>query len=441
MFSDLKKIPRLMWGPSPIISNKYWSQAMQKLGYKSHTVVFNYYSAINKKNDYDIYIYELIQFPLATLRKIFSLLFAPYWGFCFSLLNFDIFHFPFHGGILGSTSLWMFEAFLLKLAKKKTVLMAYGGDAYMYSKIIDKSWQHGLLYNYPIGAKKEYEISQKVTYWSKHADIVMGLFSSVDGMSRWDLLPVNHVVIDINLWSPKTFYSMNDGINGYVKIIHTPNHRSIKETEFLIDSVNALIELEGLKIELLLIEKTQNDKIRELMQTGCDILAEQFLMGYALSAIEGMSCGLPVLSKILQDEGVEFDFQLVENLSYIEAKKLYQKADLLIDQLLIGWYGGLAVELMALGKPVICFIQPNDLQFVPIPMKADMPLIQATPTTIYEVLKEYLTYRQHNLKALGQLSRAYVETWHDSLKIAAFLKANYMEAFLKRNLRPIALLR
>ena len=58
-------------------------------------------------------------------------------------------------------------------------------------------------------------------------------------------------------------------------------------------------------------------------------------------------------------------FVQVSNLPHAEALKLYPQADLVIDQLLAGWYGGFAVELMAMGKPVACYIRDEDLQFVP----------------------------------------------------------------------------
>ena len=129
----------------------------------------------------------------------------------------------------------------------------------------------------------------------------------------------------------------------------------------------------------------------------------------------------------LEAEGVPFKFVLVEGLANAEAKKLYQQADLLIDQLLIGWYGGLAVELMALGKPVICYLRESDLHFIPNAMRADLPLINAEPGNIYAVLKEWLTTRRHALPELGRYSRSYVERWHDPRQIAGYLKAEYMQ--------------
>ena len=64
---------------------------------------------------------------------------------------------------------------------------------------------------------------------------------------------------------------------------------------------------------------------------------------------------------------------------HAEAMKLYAQADLVIDQLLAGWYGGFAVETMAMGKPVVCYVRAEDLQFVPPAMAAELPLIPCAP--------------------------------------------------------------
>src|SRR3954466_11110351 len=44
--------PRLVWGPVPIISIKYWSRAMRALGYESTTCVEDVY-AIYSRADFD----------------------------------------------------------------------------------------------------------------------------------------------------------------------------------------------------------------------------------------------------------------------------------------------------------------------------------------------------------------------------------------------------
>ena len=143
---------------------------------------------------------------------------------------------------------------------------------------------------------------------------------------------------------------------------------------------------------------------------------------------------LDAVSRLKGQDGIDFEFVLVEGLSRAEARRLYERADLLVDQLLYGWYGGLAVECMALAKPVICYLRQEDLGRLPPGMREELPLINATPATVYEVLKRCLTSRRGELPEIGRRSRRYVERWHDPLKIAARLKGEY-ESILARGRR------
>ena len=133
----------------------------------------------------------------------------------------------------------------------------------------------------------------------------------------------------------------------------------------------------------------------------------------------------------LQAEGVPLEFVLVEGLPRAEARKIYERADLLVEQLLLGWYSNLAIELMALGKPVVTYIREEDLHFVPAAMRDQLPVISATPDSLYSVLRTWLTERRDELPEVGRASRSYVERWHDPLTIAAQTKADYERA-LKR---------
>lgn len=292
--------PRLVWGPVPIISNRYWSAALQQAGFESKTLMSGYYSSIHKKEDFDLYYTDLTRAPLKGIREKIRTLFAPYIAFVYAVNHFDIFHHHFCGGFLGTTGLWRMEGQLLKLAGCKTILISYGSDAYLYSQVMDASLHHGLLLSYPDAAKREGEIAAKVRYWTHHADIIIaGLM--IDGLGRWDCLPFNSNTIDCAQWKEKNIYSKNDGINGSVKVMHTPNHRGFKGTEFIIQAIEELRD-EGLKVELLLIEKMSNDQVRIKMQEEADILAEQIIApGYAMSALEGMASGLPVLSNLEQE--------------------------------------------------------------------------------------------------------------------------------------------
>ncbi len=124
----------------------------------------------------------------------------------------------------------------------------------------------------------------------------------------------------------------------------------------------------------------------------------------------------------LKDKGRNFEIVLVEGLSNQEAKERYQSIDVLVDQLFAGWYGGLAVECMALGKPVIVYIRESDLQFIPDQMRQDLPLIKTTPDSVEEAIEFVLAMPREELLNLAKRSRAYVERYHDPTVIAHRIK-------------------
>ncbi len=135
--------------------------------------------------------------------------------------------------------------------------------------------------------------------------------------------------------------------------------------------------------------------------------------------------------KNLKKKGLEFEFILIEGMSNAEAREHYERADILVDQLLAGWYGGLAVELMALGKPVISYIRDQDLAFIPQEMRCELPIINANPTNIEDILGSWIANQKAALIERGLQSRAYVEKWHDPRKIAKEVCRDGYGAILK----------
>lgn len=114
----------------------------------------------------------------------------------------------------------------------------------------------------------------------------------------------------------------------------------------------------------------------------------------------------------LRQEGYGVELDLVMNLRRDEAIKHYMQADIVVDQLLIGWYGVFAIECMALGKPVCVYIR-EDLEKY-IPPKA---LVNTSPNNLKErlrVLIEDVDIR----KSVGMRGRRFVEDTHDAEKIA-----------------------
>ena len=140
--------------------------------------------------------------------------------------------------------------------------------------------------------------------------------------------------------------------------------------------------------------------------------------------VKGTKYLLEALS-ILKKEGFYFEFTLVNGLSNQEALSIYQKADLVVDQLLAGWYGGFAVEAMAMGKPVIAYIREEDLVHIPPQMRKELPIINANPENILDILRDILSKCGSDLHEIGKRSREYVCSWHDPVKIASKLISYY----------------
>jgi hypothetical protein len=138
-------------------------------------------------------------------------------------------------------------------------------------------------------------------------------------------------------------------------------------------------------------------------------------------AVKGTPFILAAIDRLKQRWPIELT--LVRGLPHAEALKLYRQADLVIDQLLAGWYGGFAVETMALGKPVACYIREADLVHIPAAMRTDLaPLRISLPTL--EADLEGLFRRRQEWPEWGRRARRYVLRWHHPRRIAeAMLRA------------------
>jgi hypothetical protein len=122
----------------------------------------------------------------------------------------------------------------------------------------------------------------------------------------------------------------------------------------------------------------------------------------------------------------DIDLTLVKGMPYAEALKRYASADLVIDQLLAGWYGGFAVEMMAMGKPVACYIREADLVHVPASMREELPLLSLNIATLEEDLERLLEQRHQWIK-WGEQSREFVFRWHHPRRIAEAMVRVYRD--------------
>jgi len=123
--------------------------------------------------------------------------------------------------------------------------------------------------------------------------------------------------------------------------------------------------------------------------------------------------------------GLDADLELVEGLHHEEAFERYRAADIVVDQLNAGWYGLLAIECMALGKPVVTFLHDEAVRRTEEAFGVRVPLVHATKETLRARLAELIAAGPAERRRIGAESRAYVEAVHDVERVADRLLALY----------------
>lgn len=142
--------------------------------------------------------------------------------------------------------------------------------------------------------------------------------------------------------------------------------------------------------------------------------------------VKGTSAVLEVIERL--HTRYDFTFSLLHDVGRNEVITELRGADIVIDQLVIGDYGNLSLEAMALGKPTVCYIKPSVMSELP----REFPVVNASQDNLAEVLAGLLEDGQRRYE-IGRRSRAYVEKYHDAHKLASELVAIYEELLRKQS--------
>ncbi|MDP4092258.1 MAG: hypothetical protein Q8920_02765 [Bacillota bacterium] len=355
----VKKPVDIGLGPEPMINNVYHKKALQYYGFKAETFVNSVYYITDQ---FDIRGDLKFKGPLSILRD--------YCLFIMSIFRYKCLYIYFNGGTLGFRKvLWRIEPLLYRVANVKVVIMPYGGDIQDLSRCPNLLFKHAMSRDYPNFKNNRKLVSKKIDLWTKYANHIIGGCDWVDYMYYWDTLMLGHFSIDTDLWCSQSLVNQSENPQNTskktIKILHAPNHRTIKGSSFFVEAIDEL-KTEGLDIELIIAEKVSNEEIRKLM-TEVDIVA---------------------------------------------------------DQLIVGWYAMFAIEAMSMGKPVLCYLR-SDLEELyinaGIVKKEEIPIINCKPDTVKDRIRE-LAINPHMLKQLGERSREYAIKHHSVEFIGGMFK-------------------
>ncbi len=135
--------------------------------------------------------------------------------------------------------------------------------------------------------------------------------------------------------------------------------------------------------------------------------------------------GTEAVIRACEQLGDRVELVLVEGLPREEAMKVYAACDVVVDQLRLGWYGGLSVEAMALGKPVVCHLDTNLLARVPAALAAEVPIVSANEAEFRDALDQLAQASPSALEEMGERGRRFVERWHDPVALAHWVAKHY----------------
>jgi glycosyltransferase involved in cell wall biosynthesis len=133
-------------------------------------------------------------------------------------------------------------------------------------------------------------------------------------------------------------------------------------------------------------------------------------------AVKGTEAVLAAVDA-LRGRGAPIELDLIEGVPNREARKRYAAADVVVDQLRIGWYGMFAIESMALAKPVVVHLDAEAAAETEEAFGLELPLVRADERSLEAVLAGLVETREE-LPERGRRSREYVERVHAHTVVA-----------------------
>jgi len=336
-------VRRSLWTGAPILNMAINARAERLLGIDADSLVYDTYFIT------DQFTYNLRRWSrVPVLRTV-----LPYIVFLWACRRYQRFHFYCNRGLLGPAMDFQFrpeELQMLRALGKEVYFWTYGSDVRTQAATRSLGEPNCCTECPEPGRACVCDDGRGADNMTTIAAAATAVFAMGDMThytpgSRNDLFfwPVDLDAQDGRKYAPHYPPLQSDRP---LRIVHAPNHRHFKGTRHLLEAVQRL-RGEGLAIDLVLVEGVHNDR----------------------------------------------------------ALEIYRTADIVFDQCLIGFHGYFALEAMALGKPVLCFIRSPEEYLL---HWEQCPIINAGPDQLETALRQLLADRRR-LHELGIQGRRYVE--------------------------------
>jgi len=282
--------PRTVWGVTPILTLPLLAKCDRLLGFRSESLVFTVY---HTTNSFDINLKALSGFVYRTF---------PRWIGKFhraiprlALIRYDVFHTFCDRGLLpasGGLQIEPAEMAAIRRHGRRLYAYTYGADVRTREATLALG-RYNLCVECPEPGRfctcDDEKGARNIAAIRQHATALV---------SMGDMLTYARDARNMHYWPidttkfPKTGTDWTTGRT--LRIGHAPNHAHFKGTQFLVDAIERL-KAQGYAIELVSVSGVANAEVIALFKS-CDVVADQFIAGFhGYTALEAMALGKPVL--------------------------------------------------------------------------------------------------------------------------------------------------
>jgi len=123
----------------------------------------------------------------------------------------------------------------------------------------------------------------------------------------------------------------------------------------------------------------------------------------------------------LRAEGVDVELVMLQGVPNEEVLRAIAEADVVADQLVVGWYAMFALEALSMGTPVLCYLRPDlvDLyEHAGLVTRDEIPIITCDPSNVKETIRA-IALDRGLLDGLPEKGHAFVEKHHSLRSVGA----------------------
>jgi len=207
----------------------------------------------------------------------------------------------FYDSLFFPVSAWRSNAIVLRLQSLvgiRTVMVPHGMDLFYQD-------ERRTRYDWVGRARADYDqwdlrahkpiALRRTAMWERHADLVVSADSTCARFQRRRDLSFKWFPVDCQALVPAA-----PVVRARPVVLHAPQHRTIKGSDFLFAAAEDLEE-RGIAMDLRLVERVAREEALQLY-ADADIIADQFCMGaYGMFSLEGLALGKPVLAYLDQE--------------------------------------------------------------------------------------------------------------------------------------------